>query len=91
VARPRGYAQAALAREAENVATARPGTRNDTLNRAAYNLGQLIATGQLNEDDITTELTTAALKAELDPREIQRTITSGLTAGQRQPRTARKA
>jgi Bifunctional DNA primase/polymerase, N-terminal len=91
VVRPRGYAQAALAREAENVATARPGTRNDTLNRAAYNLGQLIAAGQLTEDDVTTELTAAALRAELAPGETQRTITSGLAAGQRQPRTARTA
>jgi hypothetical protein len=91
MARPRGYAQAALAREAENVETARPGTRNDTLNRAAYNLGQLVSTGQLTEDNITTELTTAALKAELDPREIRRTIASGLTAGQRQPRAVRTA
>lgn len=88
VARPLGYAQAALAREAENVETARPGTRNDTLNRAAFNLGQLITTGQLIEDDITAELTTAALKAELKPGEIQRTIASGIAAGQRHPRPA---
>lgn len=91
MARPRGYAQAALAREAENVETARPGTRNDTLNRAAYNLGQLVAAGQLAEDDVTTELTAAALKAELEPREIQRTIASGLAAGLRHPRRARAA
>jgi hypothetical protein len=89
MARPRGYAQAALARETENVATARPGTRNHTLNRAAYYLGQLIAAGQLTEDDVTTELTAAALTAELEPREIQRTIASGLAAGQRNPRTVR--
>ena len=91
MARPRGYAQAALALEAENVATARLGTRNDTLNRAAYNLGQLIAAGQLAEDDATTELTAAALRAELEPGEIRRTITSGLAAGQRNPRRARTA
>ena len=91
MARPRGYAQAALAREAENVGTAPHGTRNDNLNRAAFNLGQLVATGQLTEDDITTELTAAALKAELEPGEIQRTIASGLAAGQRHPRRVRAA
>ena len=91
VARPRGYAQAALAREAENVATARPGNRNDALNRAAFNLGQLIAAGQLTEDDVTTELIAAAVRAELEPGETQRTIASGMTAGQRHPRSARTA
>jgi hypothetical protein len=91
VARPRGYAQAALAREAADVETARPGTRNDTLNRAAYNLGQLVAAGRLAEDDVTTELTAAAIKAELESPEIQRTIASGLAAGQRHPRRARTA
>jgi hypothetical protein len=89
MARPHGYAQAALARETENVATARPKTRNDTLNRAAFNLGQLVAAGQLAEDDVAAELTAAALRAELEPREIQRTIASGLAAGQRNPRTVR--
>jgi hypothetical protein len=91
MARPRGYAQAALAREAENVETARLHTRNDTLNRAAFNLGQLVAAGRLAEDDVIIELTTAALKAELEPGETQRTITSGLAAGRRQPRAARTA
>ena len=34
---------AALREETRLVATARPGTRNDTLNRAAFSLGQLVA------------------------------------------------
>jgi len=89
MARPRGYAQAALAREAETVETARPGTRNDTLNRAAFNLGQLAAAGHLTESDVITELTAAALKVELEPKEIRRTIASGMTAGQRSPRRQR--
>ena len=41
------YAMAALRDEARLVATARPGTRNDTLNRAAFSLGQLVAAGLL--------------------------------------------
>jgi len=88
MARPYGYAQAALAREAETVETARPGSRNDTLNRAAFSLGQLVAVGQLAEGDVITELTAAALKAELEPNEIRRTIASGLAAGQQHPRAA---
>ena len=36
---------AALREETRLVATAQPGTRNDTLNRAAFSLGQLVAAG----------------------------------------------
>ena len=39
------YAMAAARDEARLVAAARPGTRNDTLNRAAFSLGQLTAAG----------------------------------------------
>lgn len=85
VARPTGYGPAALAREADTVATTREG-RNNALNRAAFNLGQLIATGHLTEDDVISALTDAALEAGLTPTETARTITSGLNAGQRHPR-----
>jgi hypothetical protein len=91
VARPTGYGPAALAREVEAVETARKGHRNDVLNRAAFNLGQLITAGQLTEDEVTAELTAAALAAGLTEAETARTIASGLTAGQRHPRTIRRA
>jgi hypothetical protein len=83
----RGYGPTALAREADAVRTATKGARNDALNRAAFNLGQLIATGQLTAADVETELTGAALAAGLDETETARTIRSGLTAGQQHPRT----
>jgi hypothetical protein len=91
VARQSGYAQAALDRETQRVKTAPKGKRNDTLNRAAFNLGQLIAVGQLTETDVTDALTDAALHANLSEHETARTITSGLTAGQRHPRPQRRA
>jgi hypothetical protein len=91
VAGPRRYGATALEREAENVATAAEGARNQALNRAAFKLGQLIAAGHLTEADVTTELTAAALQADLEPDETRRTITSGLNAGRRNPRTARPA
>lgn len=91
VARPTGYGPAALAREAESVQAAGKGRRNDALNRAAFNLGQLIAAGQLTEAEVTAELTAAALAAGLTEAETARTLASGLTAGQRHPRTARRA
>jgi hypothetical protein len=87
VARPAGYGPAALTREAETVAATKLGGRNDALNRAAFNLGQLIAAGHLTEQDITADLVDAALKAGLDHAEAARTIASGLAAGQRHPRT----
>lgn len=84
--RPASYAEAALSNEAAAVATAAEGTRNDTLNRAAFNLGQLVATGILTATTVTAELTKAALESGLGPGEISRTIRSGLTAGERFPR-----
>lgn len=88
-----GYARAALAGEARRVATAAPGQRNDTLNRAAFSLGQLAAAGLLPPALIHAELTRAAHTCGLDrdpgcgPHGIDRTIRSGLTAGTRKPRT----
>lgn len=89
VARPAGYGPAALAREAEHVAATREPGRNHALNRAAFSLGQLIAAGQLTEDQVTAELTVAAVSAGLAEAEAARTIASGLRAGQRHPRTPR--
>jgi hypothetical protein len=87
------YAQAALQGETRRVATAPVGRRNDTLNRAAFNLGQLTAAGLLPCSVVHTALTDAACRAGLDhdpgcgPRGIAATIRSGLTAGARKPRT----
>jgi hypothetical protein len=87
--RSRGYGPAALDREAGAVRAATEGRRNDALNRAAFNLGQLIAASQLTAGEVEAELTDAALAAGLTPAEIARTITSGLMAGQQHPRTRR--
>jgi hypothetical protein len=87
MARISGYGPAALAREADRVATTAEGGRNDTLNRAAFNLGQLVGAGHLTETDVTEHLIAAALTAGLGERGAARTIASGLAAGQRHPRT----
>jgi hypothetical protein len=91
VARRSGYGPAALEREAEHVATAPKGQRNHALNRAAFNLGQLIAAGHLTEAEVTAELAHAATRAGLGATEATRTIASGLQAGQQHPRTGRRA
>jgi hypothetical protein len=80
------YAHSALERECARVAAARVGTRNDTLNRAAYNLGTLVGSGLLDRSEVEVELTRAAGAAGLEQREIASTARSGLTAGIARPR-----
>jgi hypothetical protein len=82
-----GYARAALEGECENVAQAATGTRNHTLNAAAFSLGQLVAGAELDKDLVVRELTAAAELAGLDAHEIGPTINSGLSAGGMHPRT----
>ena len=82
----RAYALAALRAETERVAAARPGTRNDTLNRAAFSLGQLVAAGLLPTIPAVTGLISAARHAGLSHAEAVRTVRSGMAAGARKPR-----
>jgi hypothetical protein len=84
--RASAYAAAALRNEVERVRTARVGTRNDTLNRAAFSLGRLIGAGILDHDLATGELTDAARRAGLAPREVASTLSSGIGAGIARPR-----
>ncbi|MGX6604563.1 bifunctional DNA primase/polymerase [Micromonosporaceae bacterium Da 78-11] len=84
------YAEAALQRECQTLAAMGPDSgRNHALNRAAFNLGQLAAAGQLDPGEIGDALAAAAASCGLGEREAARTIASGLTAGQRSPRTIR--
>jgi hypothetical protein len=80
------YAESALAREIEIVAEAGPGMRNRTLNRAAFNLGQLVASGFLGREEVEGALRDAAFAAGLHEREIEPTLKSGLEAGMNCPR-----
>ena len=82
----RAYALAALRGETERVAAARPGTRNVTLNRAAFSLGQLVAAGLIPPLPVITSLIDAAMHAGLPEEEAVRTVRSGMTAGARKPR-----
>jgi hypothetical protein len=56
------------------------------LNRAVFNLGQLIGGGLLDPHTAAVELAAAARDVGLPRAEARRTIASGLTAGQRHPR-----
>lgn len=83
------YAMAALREEAQLVATARHGARNDALNRAAFNLGQLAVAGLIPPLAVISALASAAERAGLPDGEAARTIMSGLSAGTRHPRAER--
>ncbi len=70
---------AALRGETRLVATARPGTRNDTLNRAAFNLGRACrhAADCSRRWPSSSTLASAAERAGLPEDESLRTIRSG--------------
>jgi hypothetical protein len=94
VSRAGRYAQAALQREAARVHASPPGTCNDTLNRAAFSLGQLVATGLLDPDQVRAVLLAAALAAPANghtdrQRKATATIASGLRGGAAKPRRRR--
>lgn len=80
------YGAKALKDEAEKVCCASEGIRNDTLNQAAFSLGQLVAGGVLSKAEVENELSKAALAAGLSQSETQKTIASGLNAGMQTPR-----
>jgi len=87
-AQGRAYALAALREETRRVAAARPGTRNDTLNRAAFSLGQLVAARLLPPLPVMTALADAAACCGLPDEEARRTIRSGIAAGSKKPRAS---
>jgi Bifunctional DNA primase/polymerase, N-terminal len=84
-----GYGAAALARERQAVATAPTGRRNATLNRAAFNLGQLVAAGLVDVDQVRVVLLAAALEAGNPEAKARATIESGLRGGAAKPRQRR--
>ena len=84
--RARAYAELARRRELDRLAKAPKHQRNDTLNRAAFKLGQLVPYGILDAAEITQDLATVARTIGLDESEIEPTIASGLKAGGQCPR-----
>ncbi|MFG1609491.1 bifunctional DNA primase/polymerase [Actinoplanes sp. NPDC049265] len=80
------YVRAAIDGTLAKLAVAGEGGRNHALFMAAQTLGQLTAGGAVAEDTVTAALADAAARLGLRPREIERTIASGLRAGARRPR-----
>jgi hypothetical protein len=80
------YIQTALDSELGRVAMSRDGSRNDTLNKASFNLGQFVGAGALDRATVEELLADAAAKCGLPGDEAARTIRSGIDAGVSQPR-----
>lgn len=83
------WALAALDAECADVRTAPAGSRNHTLNRAAFKLGQLVGAGKLSREKVEKALEDAAqaLAQQDGEHTVNRTIQSGLSAGIKNPRT----
>ncbi|MGH8898063.1 MAG: bifunctional DNA primase/polymerase [Egibacteraceae bacterium] len=86
-----GYGQAALAAETARLAKAPLGTRNATLNRAAFRCYQLAAAGLLDPDEVTAQLTRTARALGLGDQETRRTLGSASRAGLANPRTVHRS
>lgn len=84
------YLDAAIAAEVQRVETAASGQRNFSLYCAATALGQLVAGGALDEQDVTNTLLAAARQHVADGAyswtQAHKTIASGFRAGAARPR-----
>lgn len=81
------YGLAVLRHKVLEMETAKEGTRNETLNRTTYIIGQFVAGGELSEAALV-KLREAAEKAGLAPEEIYPTMHSAYHVGIRSPRRA---
>lgn len=84
------YCRAALEREVRSVTDAAHGGRNHALNRASFNLHQLVAIGKLDASNVVNRLVEAAhacgLLQDDGQRQVMATIRSGARAGLLCPR-----
>ncbi len=79
------FADAALDGELAELRKAPPGRRNQTLNRCAFNLGQLVGADKLGEEEVSRHLLATALAIGLEEKEAAATIRSGLEKGKATP------
>lgn len=85
------YGRSALQAEITALAATPPGRRNDTLNRAAFSLFQLVAGGELSETEVMAALQQACITNGLAKddgwQSVHATIRSGRGAGLQHPRS----
>jgi hypothetical protein len=89
MARPGAYGQAVLTAELSRLQRATKGSRNSTLNRAAFRCYQLAAAGLLDPDQVTDRFTETARAVGLGEAETRRTLASASRAGHANPRSPR--
>jgi Bifunctional DNA primase/polymerase, N-terminal len=85
------YGRWVLAAELATLGRATPGHRNHTLNRTAFKVYRYVASGLLDDQDVTLAFTTAARALGLNAAETARTLASARTAGLANPRTVSAA
>lgn len=81
------WAEAALTYECGNLRATPGGNQNNQLNRAAYNMGQIVADGHIDRMTVESALLNTALAIGQDEPQSRRTIQSGLEAGLKNPRS----
>jgi hypothetical protein len=81
------YGRRVLAAELAALGRATPGQRNHTLNRTAFKVYRYVASGILDDEEVTLAFTTAALAIGLGRVEVGRTLASARTAGLANPHT----
>ncbi len=80
------YGRRVLADELATLRQALPRTRNRTLNACAFKVYRYVAGGVLDDQDVTTAFTHAALAIGLSAAEVRRTLASARAAGLANPR-----
>ncbi|MCF2533716.1 bifunctional DNA primase/polymerase [Yinghuangia sp. KLBMP8922] len=81
------YVNAAVNAQVRYVLESGDDQHNIALYRSACALGQLVAGGALAEQEATAALANAAAQVGQGPREAEKTIRSGLSAGAKRPRS----
>ena len=81
------YTRKALQDECDAIVGAPDGDQNNTINRAAFNVGTLVAAGALGETEAREALLSAARAGNHPEGRAQPSIESGLRSGQQHPRT----
>ncbi|HPH35633.1 MAG TPA: YfjI family protein, partial [Methanoregulaceae archaeon] len=84
------YGKKALAEELTTLSRATEGARNDTLNKCTFSLAQLVAGGELPEEEVRQALFNMALAIGLDTDESAHTIHSAFTEGMKSPRAVER-
>lgn len=81
------YTRTVLQEECDLIVGAPEGDQNNTINTAAFNVGQLVGAGALSESEARQALQSAARAGNHPEGRALRTIESGLAAGMAEPRS----